>query len=131
MNAAIRAATREALARGVQVSGIQHGFAGRPGKNTVPLTARAVGGIIQRGGTMPGSARCDRFRTEEGVREGAETLRSLGIEGLVVSGGNGSQAGAMNLANEGIPVVGCLHHRQRSLRERHHHRRRYGPEHRA
>ncbi|CAN5292375.1 6-phosphofructokinase [soil metagenome] len=106
MNAAIRAATREALARAVQVSGIQHGFAGLLGKNTIPLTARAVGGIIQRGGTMLGSARCDRFRTEEGVREGAEALRMLGIEGLVVIGGNGSQAGAMNLANEGIPVVG-------------------------
>jgi hypothetical protein len=82
MNAAIRAATREALARGVEVSGIEHGYAGLLAKEVRPLTARGVGGIIQRGGTMLGSARCPRFRTAEGVREGVEALHSLGIDGL-------------------------------------------------
>jgi 6-phosphofructokinase 1 len=106
MNAAIRAATREALARGVKVSGIEQGYAGLLAKEVRPLTARAVGGIIQRGGTVLGSARCPRFRTAEGVREGVEALQSLGIEGLVVIGGNGSQAGAAQLVEQGVPVVG-------------------------
>ena len=78
MNAAIRAATREALARGVEVTGINNGYAGLIEGNTRPLTARAVGSIIQRGGTVLGSARCPRFATEEGMRTGVKTLHNLG-----------------------------------------------------
>jgi len=65
-----------------------------------------VGGIIQLGGTILGSARCPEFKTPEGVKRAAEVLDRLGIEALVVIGGNGSQKGAFALSQEGVPVVG-------------------------
>jgi 6-phosphofructokinase 1 len=62
MNAAIRAVVRTALDKDWEVWGIGHGFAGLLAGNFIPLGARDVGGIIQRGGTMLGSARCPEFR---------------------------------------------------------------------
>ena len=106
MNAAIRAVTREALSRGVAVSGIMHGYAGLLSKETCPLDARAVGGIIHKGGTTLGSARSLEFRTEAGIKQGVQNLYELGIDGLVVIGGNGSQTGASRLFECGVPVVG-------------------------
>ncbi len=106
MNAAIRAATREAIARGLTVTGICRGYAGLINKETIPLDARAVGGIIHRGGTMLGSARSPEFRTDEGVQRGLENLASLGVDALVVIGGNGSQTGASKLSDLGFPVIG-------------------------
>ena len=106
MNAAIRAVTREALARGISVTGFSQGYAGVMESKTIELSARAVGGVIQHGGTMLGSARCQEFCTEAGLEQAIKNLHALQIEGLVVIGGNGSQSGAADLSEKGYPVVG-------------------------
>ena len=72
-----------------------------------PLGARDVGGIIQQGGNDPGgSARCDEFRTEAGRGTAIATLERHAVDGLIVIGGNGSQAGAHALSTMGFAVVG-------------------------
>jgi 6-phosphofructokinase 1 len=106
MNAAIRAVVRTGIEKGWDVFGIRHGYVGLIAGNIVLLEARDVGGIIQRGGTMLGSARCPEFRTEEGRLKALRTLHQNDIEALVVIGGNGSQAGAYALSEMGFPVVG-------------------------
>jgi 6-phosphofructokinase 1 len=106
MSAAIRAVTREALARGISVTGFSQGYAGVLEWKTIELTARAVGGIIQHGGTMLGSARSQEFCTEAGLERAIKNLHAHQIEGLVVIGGNGSQSGAADLSEKGYPVVG-------------------------
>ena len=106
MNAAVRAATRAALARGWEMMGVRNGYAGLITDELAPLHARDVGGIIQRGGTVLGSARSAEFTTEAGRAQALANLRRRGIEALVVVGGNGSQTGASALANAGFPVVG-------------------------
>jgi 6-phosphofructokinase 1 len=70
------------------------------------MTARDVGGIIQRGGTILGSARSTEFRTDAGREKALDGFRQSGIEALIVIGGNGSQAGAHALSQMGFPVVG-------------------------
>ena len=106
MNAAIRAVVRAGIAQGASVIGARHGFSGLIAGDLVPLGARAVGGIIQQGGTILGSARCEEFRTPEGRAGALEVLRRNEVEGLVVIGGSGSQAGAFELHKLGFPVVG-------------------------
>ncbi|MBN9392927.1 MAG: 6-phosphofructokinase [Chloroflexi bacterium] len=106
MNAAIRAVVRTGLDMGWQVFGVQNGYAGLGDDNMVELNARDVAGIIQRGGTMLGSARCAAFRTEEGRKLALSNLIKHDIEGLVVIGGNGSQTGAYEISKLGFPVVG-------------------------
>lgn len=106
MNAAIRATVRAGLSRGWELFGIRNGYAGLIGGAIAPLGAREVGGIIQRGGTMLGSARCREFETEMGQLAALNQLRQRGIDGLVVIGGNGSQTGAHALSSLGFPVVG-------------------------
>src|SRR5512143_2541667 len=98
MNGAIRAVVRTGIDRGWEVVGIRRGFAGLISGNMVPLGSRDVSGILQLGGTILGSARCPEFRTGEGRRKALHVLRDQGIEGLVVIGGNGSQAGAHALS---------------------------------
>ncbi len=106
MNAAIRAVARTGIEKGMEVFGVEHGYAGLIAGNFIPLGARDVGGIMQRGGTMLGSARCPEFKAEEGRVKALRELNQKGIEGLVVIGGNGSQTGANSLAATGYPVVG-------------------------
>jgi 6-phosphofructokinase 1 len=106
MNAAIRAVTRTALDKGWQVVGIRHGYSGLLGGEFVDMTARSVGGIIQQGGTMLGSARSPEFKTEEGRRKAIRNLSQHHIDGLIVIGGNGSQSGANALHEMGVPVNG-------------------------
>jgi 6-phosphofructokinase 1 len=106
MNAAIRAVVRSGLAVGWTVYGVQRGYAGLAGGNLLALGPRDVGGIIQLGGTILGSARFPDFRTEEGRRRALDVLRDREIDGLVVIGGNGSQTGAYQLSQLGFPVVG-------------------------
>jgi 6-phosphofructokinase 1 len=106
MNAAIRAVTRRALYHGAQVMGVRRGYAGLIAGDFVPLGPRDVGRILQLGGTMLGSSRCAEFRTDAGLARAVESLGKHGVEGLVVIGGNGSQAGAQALAQRGFPVVG-------------------------
>jgi len=106
MNAAIRAVTRSALARGWEVLGVSNGFAGLVADALQPLAARDVGGIIQRGGTVLGSARAPEFREKAARDRVRAQLAARGVEGLVVIGGNGTQTGSAVLAAEGFPVVG-------------------------
>jgi 6-phosphofructokinase 1 len=106
MNAAIRAVTRSALALDWEVFGIKSGFAGLMADDMELFTARSVGGIIQQGGTILGSARSLEFKTEEGRKIAHENLNRRGIDSLVVIGGNGSQTGASALSELGLDVVG-------------------------
>jgi 6-phosphofructokinase 1 len=106
MNAAIRAVVRAAHAEGWSSLGVEDGFQGLLEGDFRPLGVRDVGGIIQQGGTVLGSARCKAFTTEAGVRRGLEQLEAYSVDALVVIGGNGSQTGAHALHAAGFPVVG-------------------------
>ena len=106
MNAAVRAVTRGALAKGWEVMGVQNGYAGLLADQFERLLARDVGGIVQSGGTMLGSARCPEFAQPAGRKQALSHLVKRGIDALVVIGGNGSQSGSASLAREGFPVVG-------------------------
>ena len=106
MNAAIRAVVRTALARGLNVKGIMRGYAGLLKEEIIDMDSRSVSDIIQRGGTILYTARCDEFKTEEGQRKGAEICKKHGIDGLVVIGGDGSFNGACKLSNLGINTIG-------------------------
>ena len=106
MNAAIRAVVRAGLDKGWEVSGIRQGFAGLIGGNIISLGARNVGGIIQLGGTILGSARCPEFKSDEGRSKALRVLREAEIDALVVIGGSGSQNGSHVLSRLGFPVVG-------------------------
>jgi 6-phosphofructokinase 1 len=106
MNAAIRAVVRTALELGCEVFGVEHGYRGLIAGDFIPLGARDVGGIMQRGGTILASARCPEFKTEPGRSTAREQLGQRGISGLVAIGGNGTQTGAHVLSQMGFPVVG-------------------------
>ena len=106
MNAAIRAVVRTGIAKGWEVFGVEHGYVGLISGHIEPLGARAVGGIIQHGGTILGSARCPEFKTADGRLKALRMLNQHGVEALVVIGGNGSQTGACELSRMGFPVVG-------------------------
>ena len=106
MNAAVRAVTRGALARRWEVFGVRNGYAGLLNDAVQPLAARDVGGIVQNGGTVLGSARCPEFAQPPGRAQALSNLKKRGIDALVVIGGNGSQSGSASLAREGFPVVG-------------------------
>lgn len=106
MNAAVRAVARGALAKGWQVMGVRNGYAGLLADHFDPLQARDVGGIIQSGGTVLGSARCPEFAEPAGRKKALQNLGAHGVDALVVIGGNGSQSGSASLAREGFTVVG-------------------------
>ena len=106
MNAAIRAVVRTGVARGLNVWGVNQGYSGLIEGDFKRLGARDVGSIIQRGGTVLGSARCAEFQTEEGRELAIRRLHGAGIDGLIVIGGNGSQTGSHALHQMGYPVVG-------------------------
>lgn len=106
MNPCIRAVVRTALASGCEVFGVEEGFEGLIHGNFVPLGARDVGGILQRGGTILRTARSEAFFTPQGRRAAVRELNERGVDGLVVIGGDGSMQGAHALAGEGVAVVG-------------------------
>ncbi len=106
MNAAIRAVVRTGLDKRWEMFGVRNGYAGLITGNFRPMGARDVGGIIQQGGTILGSARSAEFRTEEGRVQAIRAMNMQGIEGLIVIGGNGSQTGAFELSKLDFPVVG-------------------------
>ncbi len=106
MNAAIRAVVRCAAARGWEVLGVHHGYAGLIGGEMRSLSVRDVGGILQQGGTVLGSARSPEFQTVEGREKALRHLNEQAAEALVVIGGNGSQTGAHELSEMDFPVVG-------------------------
>ena len=106
MNAAIRAVVRKAIANGVSVKGIKKGYQGLLNEEIIDMEKRNVSDIIQRGGTILGTARCMEFKTEEGQQKGAEICRKHGIDGIVVIGGDGSYRGAQALSKHGINTIG-------------------------
>lgn len=107
MNAAIRAVTRTAIYNGLEVVGIRHGYLGMINANFKPMKAHSVSDIIQRGGTILKTARCEEFKTPEGRKIAYENLVAAEIDGVVVIGGDGTFMGA-SLFNEEyeIPFVG-------------------------
>ncbi len=106
MNAAIRAVVRTGLAKRLTVWGVANGYTGLIEGSYKRYGSRDVGSIIQRGGTILGSSRCAQFMSIEGRELAMHRLRGAGIEGLIVIGGNGSQAGARAFHQMGFPVVG-------------------------
>ncbi|QSV44635.1 6-phosphofructokinase [Geobacter benzoatilyticus] len=106
MNAAIRSAVRTAIRLNVEVMGFRKGYLGLMKGDAIPLDTKAVSGILHRGGTFLQSARSAEFKTPEGQLKAIENLKELGIEGLVVLGGDGSLTGALALHRLGLPVVG-------------------------
>lgn len=106
MNAAIRAVVRTAVANGMEIKGIMHGYNGLINGDIIDLDARCVSDIINRGGTMLYTARSPRFKEEAGILEGVENCKKHGIEGVVVIGGDGSFRGARDLSLHGIPCIG-------------------------
>lgn len=110
MNAALRAVVRCGLDRGMEVYGVYEGYEGliRGGEMLRPLSWGDVGGILQAGGTILGTARSQAFRTAEGRRAAVQHLLECGIEGLVVIGGDGSLSGAQVLHDEWPAHVDAL-----------------------
>ncbi len=106
MNAAVRAAVRGALSRGLNVKAIYKGYAGLMSGEIKDMDARAVSDIVNKGGTELFSARCLEFKEEAGVLRGVEACKAAGIDGIVVIGGDGSFRGARDLSLHGIPCVG-------------------------
>lgn len=106
MNAAVYATVRSAISAGLTVYGIRNGYRGLMESTADKLTASSVDNVVHRGGTVLGTARCLEMKTPEGQRKAVATLKKLGIEGLVVIGGDGSFQGAKALSSYGINVIG-------------------------
>ena len=106
MNAAVRAVVRTGLHKGYRMIGIQRGYNGLLNGECFEMNLRSVSNIISAGGTILYTARCLEFKTKEGQDRGAEKCRELGIDALVVIGGDGSYRGARELAHRGIPMIG-------------------------
>ena len=106
MNAAIRAVVRRGLSKGVAMKGILKGYDGLINEEIFDMAAKDVSDIIERGGTVLGTARCMEMMTPEGQQLAADNCRKHGIDALVVIGGDGSFRGAQALANLGINTVG-------------------------
>ncbi len=107
MNAAIRAVTRTAVYKGLEIVGIMQGYRGLIDSNFITMGARSVSDIIQRGGTILKTARCEEFRTAEGRLAAYNNLKNAGIDGVIVIGGDGTFKGG-GIFNEeyDIPFVG-------------------------
>lgn len=106
MNAAIRAVTRTALYKGLQVVGVRRGYEGLIDGDYIPLTRSTVGGILMHGGTILRTARSEAFMRAEGINAAVSKLRENDIDALAVIGGDGSFRGAKDLHDKGINVVG-------------------------
>lgn len=106
MNACIRAVVRTAIAKGLKVKGIQHGYQGLLDGEIFDMNIRSVSNIISLGGTILQTARCLDFIKPEGQERGKQRCIEYGIDGLVIIGGDGSFQGAQKLSNLGIPCIG-------------------------
>ena len=106
MNAAVRAIVRAGITKGYRMMGIQRGYNGLINGEVYEMNVRSVSEIIHRGGTILYTARCLEFKTHEGQAKGLARCKELGIDALVVIGGDGSFMGARALANQGIPCIG-------------------------
>lgn len=107
MNAAVRAVTRAAIVNGMRVKAIFRGYKGLIEGEVQEFTTQDVSGIIQRGGTILKSARCEEFKTPEGRKQAYETLVREQIDALIVIGGDGTFTGARDLSKEyNVTVIG-------------------------
>lgn len=106
MNAAVRAVVRAGISNGMRVIGVRRGYNGLINGDVFEMNLRSVSDIIHRGGTILYTARSPEFKTVEGRAKAIEVCRSLGIEGVVVIGGDGSFNGARALSDEGVPCIG-------------------------
>ena len=107
MNAAVRAVVRTGIYHGLEVFGIMRGYTGMVENDIFKMEGRSVANIIQRGGTILKTSRCKEFLTPEGRKKAYGNLKKLGIDGLVIIGGDGSFRGAQTFSNEyDIPCVG-------------------------
>lgn len=107
MNAAVRAVTKLALLKGMKVFGIKRGYLGMLHDEIFEMGNQEVSGIIDRGGTVLLTARCEEFKDAKFREIAAQNLKKRGIEGIVVIGGDGSYRGADLLSKEhNIKVVG-------------------------
>ncbi len=107
MNAAIRAVVRTCAYLDVECMAVYRGYQGMIEGDFVPMNARSVNNIINKGGTILKSARCEEFRTPEGRKKAHDQLTQAGIQGFVVIGGDGSFRGATIFNKEyNFPVIG-------------------------
>lgn len=106
MNAAVRAVVRMALHNGIEVMGVQRGYAGLINGELFKMDRKSVSDIIQRGGTILRTARCKEFKQEEVREKAAAILKAYGVDALVVCGGDGSFTGAKLLSKLGVKTVG-------------------------
>lgn len=107
MNVAIRAVVRTAIYNGIEVVGILEGYSGLIQNNFRPMKSKDVSDIISKGGTILKTARCEEFRTKEGRALAYDNAKAMGIDALVVIGGDGSFQGAKLFSEEfDIPTVG-------------------------
>ena len=106
MNAAVRSVVRAAMYRGMKVIGVYRGYNGLLNKDVKELDLRSVSDCINRGGTILYTARSEEMKTPEGIERAANNCKELGIDGLVVIGGDGSFQGARKLSLAGVPCVG-------------------------
>ncbi len=107
MNAAIRAVTRSAIFNGLKVKGIYRGYKGLITGEIQEFQTQNVSNIIQQGGTILKTARCQEFKTPEGRKIAYETMQREGIDALIIIGGDGSLTGARLLAQEyDVPCIG-------------------------
>ncbi|MGO4988508.1 6-phosphofructokinase [Gallicola sp. Sow4_E12] len=106
MNAAVRSIARTCIFNGIRVMGIRYGYDGLINGNIYEMNVSSVADIIQRGGTILGSARSDEFMTEAGRKKAFNIIKDFGIEGLIVIGGDGSFKGAKALSDMGIKTIG-------------------------
>ncbi len=106
MNAAVRAVVRAGCEKGMRVMGIRRGYNGLMYGDMYEMNLRSVSNIINRGGTILYSARSPEFKTEEGMQKAIDVCKQIGMDGVVVIGGDGSFRGARDLSLRGIPCVG-------------------------
>lgn len=107
MNAGIRAVVRAGIYHGINMFGVKRGYDGLVNGDIIPMDVKSVANIIQRGGTILKTARSDEFRTKEGRQKAYENIQKLGIDALVVIGGDGTFTGAAKFIEEfDIPIIG-------------------------
>ena len=106
MNAVVRSVVRTASAYGISCLGIRRGYSGLINGDIIELGARSVDGIIAKGGTMLYTARCLEMLTDDGLTQAANNAHYMGLDGLVVCGGDGSFRGAQALSRKGVPAIG-------------------------